>query len=295
MRLPARAATLGAMRKALPLALGVALLVACGGSKQGATKNPAEAPPHHACGEHGKEHFHELDQHQDGVTEAMVPCADDGKHDYSGKVKVESTPEGIHIVIDATDDEFKHGAAGTEVKGRDAVIVYPKGPGSKAIEVPLTHTAHGYHGEKTIPYEELDKLHDDGTKLTVAIHDHDEKSGDHEELKVEVRVSTGKSCEKAQDENPQSLDMGKKGGASKPDLTDSQLGAPMRTSAFFSHCGLKDSENVEICAAVKHGKPLGVSVAVSPTNKRTAACIDRAVRKLHWPDSEKLDTVKQKF
>ena len=114
-------------------------------------------------------------------------------------------------------------------------------------------------------------------------------------MHVQVAVSTGKSCEKAIDENPQKLDMGKGGGPPKPDLTDSQLGAPMKTSAFFSQCGLGDKENAEICVAVKNGKPIGVSVGVEPTNRRTAACIDRATRKLHVPASEKLDVVHQKF
>ena len=120
--------------------------------------------------------------------------------------------------------------------------------------------------------------------------------GSAEEMHVSVAVSTGKSCEKAQDENPQTIDMGASGAKSaRADLTDAQLGAPMRDSSWFSSCGLAESANADICVAVKHGKPLGVSVAVTPSNKRIAACIDRQARKLHWPDSEKLDVVHQKF
>jgi hypothetical protein len=69
----------------------------------------------------------------------------------------------------------------------------------------------------------------------------------------------------------------------------------MKSSSFFQHCGLADSANAEICVAVKKGKPLGVSVKVSPTNNKVAACIDKATRKLSFPSSEKLDVVKQKF
>ena len=280
-------------------ALASLSFTACGGGTSTTappkTEGSALGGKVHNCGTADKVHAHELDAHADGETEAFVPCAGKGAKDYSGVVKVESTADGIHITIDATDDDVSTGVLGSEVKNRDAVIVYPRGKGSKAVEVPLTKTAHGYHGEKTIPYDELDKLTDEGTKLDVAIFDHDAKSSEPaEEMHVQVAVSTGKSCEKAIDENPQAVDMGKKGGG-KADLTDAQLGAPMKTSGFFSHCGLKDNENAELCVAVKAGKPLGVSVGVAPTNKRTAACIDRAARKLHFPSSEKLDVVHQKF
>jgi hypothetical protein len=282
----------------LALAAFALLLGSAGCSKSGGgaeVAQPKGPPKLHTCGEQDKVHQHDLDGHTEGLTEAFVPCSGSGAHDYSGVVKIESTPEGIHVVIEATDDDVTHGALGSDLKGRDAVIVYPKGRGSKSVEIPLTRTPHGYRGEKLIPYEELEKLTDEGTKIEVAIFDHD-KSHEHqaEEMHVQVAVSTGKSCEKAIDENPQQLDMGKH-AAGQADLTDEQLGAPMKTSAFFSHCGLKDDENAELCVAVKNGKPLGVSVGVTPSNKRAAACIDRAARKLHFPSSQKLDVVHQKF
>ena len=282
------------------------LVLSCGGSKPPA-ETPKPAPtdgaitgersvPHiTTCGEDDKVHKHDIDAHEPGKTAAFSPCAKGGKHDFAGLVHIESEADGIHIHIEATDDDVDLGVLGTDVKTRDAVIVYPKGKGSKAVEVPLIKTEHGYKGEKVIPYEELDKLTDDGTKIDVAIFDKDKKGGEGaEEMHVAIAVSTGKSCEKAIDENPQSLDMGKKGGGG-PDLTDAQLGAPMKSSAFFSHCGLKDSENAEICVAVKGGKALGVSVNVTPSDKRVAACIDKATRKVRFPSSEKLDVVHQKF
>jgi hypothetical protein len=179
------------------------------------------------------------------------------------------------------------------VKKRDAVIVYPKGKGSKAIEVPLMKTATGYTGDKIVQWDELDTLTDEGTKLHIAIFDHDGKTGESsEEMSVQVAVSTGKSCEKAQDENPQTIDMGHKGGK---DLTKDQLGAPMKSSSFFGSCGLPDSSNADICVAVKNGKPIGVSVKVTPKNNKIAACIDRSSRRLSFPSSDKLDVVHQKF
>jgi hypothetical protein len=40
---------------------------------------------------------------------------------------------------------------------------------------------------------------------------------------------------------------------------------------------------------------VGVSVALTPSNNRVAACIDRATRRLAFPMSEQLDVVHQKF
>jgi hypothetical protein len=283
------------------------VLSACGGSSNEPAKSPDKAgggapqpgenvqkpppPTPQTCGEKDKVHVHDI--HDEDGSEAFVPCSATGHNDYSGVIKIETLPEGIHIVINATDDEVKTGALGSDVKNRDAVIVYPRGRDHKSVEVPLMHTTHGYAGDKIVPWEDLDKLNDEGTKIHVAIYDHDAKSGTHEELSVQIAVSTGKSCEKAMDENPQTIDMGKKN--SKPDLTKEQLGAPMKSSAFFQSCGLPDSANADVCVAVKQGKPLGVSVKVAPSNNKVAACIDKAARRLAFPQSDKLDVVKQHF
>jgi hypothetical protein len=228
-------------------------------------------------------------------TEMLTPVSTNGPKDYSGIVKIETLPEGIHIIINATDDDVDNGVLGSDVKKRDAVIVYPKGKGTKEqIEVPLLKTATGYVGDKIVLFDSLDKLTDEGTKIDVAIYDHDKGGGDSEEMHLSVRISTGKSCEKAQDENPQTLDM-RGGGSATPDLTESQLGAPMQSGRFMASCGLAASAHADICVAVKRGKPLGVSVEVLPRNNQVATCIDRATRRLHFPSSDKLDVVKEKF
>ena len=291
------------MRKlTLLLALSVpSTFLGCGGSEPPA-KTPESAhseghsgsapPPVHDCGTQDKVHTHDL--HAEGQTAAFVPCAQAGKGDFSGLIKLETIPEGVHIIIQASDDQVNLGALGADVKTRDAVIVYPKGKGSKAIEVPLMKTPHGYSGDKIVLWDDLDVLTDEGTKLHIAVFDHDGKTGESsEEMSVQIAVSTGKSCERALQENPQSIDMGKKG--SKADLTNEQLGAPMRQSTFFSSCNLPDTAKADICVAVKSGKPLGVSVKVTPQNNKVAACIDRSTRHLSFPASDKLDLVHQKF
>ena len=268
-----------------------ALAIGCGNGGGGGT---AQAPSgsKHKCGE--KEKVHAYDLHDTDGQDHFIPCAETGKEDFSGNVHFDTTPEGIMVTIDAHDDDFNDGKHGSDLKGRDAVIVYPKGTGTVGVEVPLTRTKNGYTGKKLIPFSDLPKLTDEGSKIEIAIHDNDDahKDGAHEQLKVSIAISAGKSCEKAIDENPQSITMG---GKQSKDLTADQLGAPMRDSAFMTPCALPDSSNAEICAAVKSGKPLGVSVKVSPANNKIAACIDRRVRALAFPKSDKLDVVKQTF
>lgn len=289
-------------------AIAFAAPLGCGGSSQkpadgagtaGASETPATkeelAAAVKPCGEKDKVHTYDL--HDPDGHEILAPCAgSSGGHDYSGLIKLETVEGGVHILIDAKDDEVT--LLGPDAKTRDAVIVYPKGKDNtqKAVEIPLIKTKTGYHGDKIIFWEDLgDKITDEGTNLHVAIFDHDKDTGSHEALHVSVNISAGKSCERAIDENPQTIDMGggKKGG--KADLTNDQLGAPMKTSAFISGCNLADSADADICVAVKQGKPLGVTVKVSPQNNKVAACIDRATRRLAFPSSEKLDVVHQKF
>jgi hypothetical protein len=178
------------------LALSLVALAAC----KPAADAGADAAKVHACGEKDKVHAHSAEG--DGATEALVPCSASGANDFSGVVRIDNTYEGVKITIDATDDQVDMGALGSDVKTRDAVLVYPKGKGQQAVEVPLVKTLTGYKGEKVIPWSDLDKLTDEGTKIDVAIFDHDKPGESSEELHVSVAVSTGKSCEKARDENP---------------------------------------------------------------------------------------------
>ncbi len=270
-------------------------MLSCGGgssntSAAGTQKAVAEAKQVHQCGDADKTHAYDL--HDEDGDDALVPCSKSGSKDYSGAVHIETIPEGVHITINATDDEVDNGVLGSDVKTRDAVIVYPKGPGSKAIEVPLMKTKNGYIGDKIILYEELGKLTDEGTKIDVAIFDHDKSSqATSEEMHVSVAISAGKSCEKAFAETPDEMSMGK---AQEKDLNADQLGAPVGSS-IVTGCGLPSSANTDICVTMKDGKALGASVIVEPTNNKVAACIDKAVRRLKYPMSHRPNKIHKKF
>lgn len=280
------------MKRTVFLLLGVGFVTGCGGGSSPAAKTPADEQPTAAEMAQAQKPCSNGDTTQQAdlgtgkSTDAFTPCAKGGATDYSALVKIEPVDDGVHIIIDATDDDVT--LLGPDVKSKDAVIVYPKGKGSAAVEVPLEKTKTGYHGDKIVLWDDIEKLNDEGTKIDIAVYDHDKKSGETEELHVSVGLSTGKSCEKAQDENPQQVTMGKSGGK---DLTKDQLGAPINNSNAAAACGLPDSSHANLCVLVKNGKPLGVTVKVDPKNNRVAACIDRRMRGLAFPVSGQPDTV----
>ena len=97
----------------------------------------------------------------------------------------------------------------------------------------------------------------------------------------------GGSYEAALNANNQEISMGgPKGG---PDLTDGQLGAPMRNASFISGCGAPESMKVTVRVAVQNGRAVGVSVYPNPPNPAVASCVDRHVRALGWPANAKMD------
>jgi hypothetical protein len=282
-----------------PIALGAWFLlgtVACGGGSTPPPKAAADEAPTEAeivqaqkpCGAVDK--VQSADLSTGNSTDVFSPCGKGGARDYSALVRIEPVDDGVHIIIDATDDDVT--LLGPDVKTRDAVIVYPKGKGQAAVEVVLQKTKTGYHGDKIVFWDDLGKLSDEGTKIDVAIYDHDRKSGDTEELHVAVGVSTGKSCEKAQDENPQQIVMGKAGAK---DLGRDELGRQIANSNAAVACGLPDSAHAKVCALVRRGKPLGVTVEVTPANNRVATCIDRRVRRLAFPVGDNPDTVNYSY
>jgi len=97
----------------------------------------------------------------------------------------------------------------------------------------------------------------------------------------------GGSYEAALNANNQEISMGgPKGG---PDLTDGQLGAPMRNASFISGCGAPESMKVTVRVAVQNGRAVGVSVYPNPPSPAVAQCVDRHVRALGWPPNAKMD------
>ena len=81
------------------------------------------------------------------------------------------------------------------------------------------------------------------------------------------------------------------GQASGPDLTDTQLGGPLRNASFLNACGAPESMKVTVRVAIRMGHAVGVSVYTNPANAGVAACVDRAIRGLSWPANPKMDSM----
>jgi hypothetical protein len=101
--------------------------------------------------------------------------------------------------------------------------------------------------------------------------------------------SGGQSYEAVLNSNNETIGIGQQAGG--PDLTNAQLGAPLRSASFVTGCGAPDSMKVQVRVAVKMGVPIGVTVSTDPPSGGVAACIDRSVRGLRWPANPKTDFV----
>ncbi len=106
-------------------------------------------------------------------------------------------------------------------------------------------------------------------------------------------ISGGKSCEAARDAYNEMMVVGQKGG--QADITGGQYAAVLNSGAYFSHCGIPNSMEVNICAAVQNGSAVGVTVRVRPNNRRKQQCISKAVRRLRFPSHPKLDITRTHF
>jgi hypothetical protein len=98
----------------------------------------------------------------------------------------------------------------------------------------------------------------------------------------------GMSYEAALNSNNEEIKMG--GAKGGPDLSNSQLSAPMANAAFISGCGAPNDMKVTVKVAVKMGRAVGVSVYTNPPNAGVAGCVDRHVRGLSWPANPKMDS-----
>jgi eukaryotic-like serine/threonine-protein kinase len=105
-------------------------------------------------------------------------------------------------------------------------------------------------------------------------------------------VAGGQSCEAAMDAYNEEKAMGAQGQA---DITAGQYGRVLNSGSYFSHCGVPLSMNVSICAAVQHGRAVGVTVSTQPNDPKKESCIASSVRSLSFPNHPKLDVTRTRF
>ena len=86
--------------------------------------------------------------------------------------------------------------------------------------------------------------------------------------------------------------IGKKGGR---DLDARALGAVVNDGAFLGECDVPQTTRVSVCAAIKGGVAIGVTVSMSPNDHELEVCVAGKIRALAFPVSPKLDVVRTEF
>jgi eukaryotic-like serine/threonine-protein kinase len=107
-----------------------------------------------------------------------------------------------------------------------------------------------------------------------------------------VGTSDGTSCAEAREQYVEEIDM--QGGGS-PDLTASDLGSVLNNGAYMLPCDVPETSQVQICAAVKGGMAVGVTVALAPSNPEVERCVAKQVRGLSFPSHSRMDIAVVRF
>ena len=80
------------------------------------------------------------------------------------------------------------------------------------------------------------------------------------------------------------------GTTNAPDLTDAELGGPMRDGTFLDACDVPSSTHVTVKVAIQNGRAVGISVYAVPPSREIAGCIERHVRGFQWSSNAKMDS-----
>jgi hypothetical protein len=65
--------------------------------------------------------------------------------------------------------------------------------------------------------------------------------------------------------------------------------------SYIDACDVGSGTEIEVCAAIRHGRAEGVSVCLEPADAEAGDCIARAVRRLKFAEQERLDLTETTF
>lgn len=101
------------------------------------------------------------------------------------------------------------------------------------------------------------------------------------------------SCEAAIARNDETIELGAPRGPA--DITREAYAAVLQDGSYLSSCSIPRKTVFEICAAVRDGRAVGVTVTSSPTSPSLNACVRRAVSQLDFPPNPRLDVTHTRF
>jgi hypothetical protein len=101
------------------------------------------------------------------------------------------------------------------------------------------------------------------------------------------------SCEAAIARNNEQMTIGAARGA--PDISREAYASVLQNGRYLSSCSIPARTVFEICAAVKNGRAVGITVVSSPASSELNGCVRRAVSHLKFPSNERLDVTHTRF
>lgn len=101
------------------------------------------------------------------------------------------------------------------------------------------------------------------------------------------------SCEAAIARNNEQLTIGAARGPA--DITREAYASILQNGRYLSGCTIPDRTVFEICAAVKDGRAVGITIVSSPASPALNACVRKAVAGLKFPQNSRLDVTHTRF
>jgi hypothetical protein len=105
--------------------------------------------------------------------------------------------------------------------------------------------------------------------------------------------ATVSSCENAIARNNEQISIG--GPRGPADITREAYAGILQNGGYLSGCSIPERTVFEICAAVRDGRAVGVTVTSSPASPSLNACVRRAVSRLKFPHNPRLDVTHTRF
>ena len=101
------------------------------------------------------------------------------------------------------------------------------------------------------------------------------------------------SCEAAIARNSEQITIGAARGAA--DITRDAYASILQNGRYLAACSVPERTVFEICAAVKEGRAVGITVVSSPASPTLNACVRGAVARLKFPSNQHLDVTHTRF
>jgi hypothetical protein len=103
----------------------------------------------------------------------------------------------------------------------------------------------------------------------------------------------GSSCEAAIARNQEEMTIG--GARGPADITRDAYAAILENGRYLSGCSIPERSVFEICAAVRDGRAVGITVTSNPRSPGLESCVRRAVSRLKFPSNSRLDVTHTRF